>query len=85
MTMRWDEHGVFEAVVQTVVSGETFSFRWLPEPGPLVEITLLAEGEQTTRVQIVESGNLENPEGSAMAWRNGLSLLGDLAKSRIQQ
>ena len=79
MALRWDEHGVFEAVVESVIRGELFSFRWRPEPGPLVEITLQSEGRRTTRVQIVESGELEDPEQSALAWRNGLKLLGDLA------
>ena len=81
MTMRWDEHGAFEAVVESVKPGKLFSFRWQPEPGPLVEIRLLAKGKRTTRVQIVESGDLENPEQSGLAWRNGLKLLSELAQT----
>jgi uncharacterized protein YndB with AHSA1/START domain len=80
MTLRWDEHGAFQAVVESVIPGKLFSFRWQPEPGPLVEMTLQSEGDRTTRVQIVESGVLENPEQSALAWRNGLKLLSDLAR-----
>ena len=82
MTMRWPEHGAFDAVVESVTPGVNFSFRWQPEPGPLVQIELRAEGSSTTRVQIVESGELENPEQSALAWRNGLRLLSELAQSR---
>jgi uncharacterized protein YndB with AHSA1/START domain len=33
MTLRWDEHGAFEAVVESVIPGRLFSFRWKPEPG----------------------------------------------------
>lgn len=85
MTLRWDEHGAFEAVVDSVILGKLFSFRWQPEPGPLVEIRLLSEGEGTTRVQITESGELENPQQSALAWRNALKLLSDLAQSYHDQ
>ena len=83
MTMRWDEHGTFDAVVESVIPPKLFSFRWRPEPGPLVEITLRAENERGTRVQIVESGDLDNPEQSALAWRNGLALLSDLARREL--
>jgi uncharacterized protein YndB with AHSA1/START domain len=81
ITLRWDEHGTFDAVVESVIPKELFSFRWRPEPGSLVEIKLQPEGNYTTLVQIVESGELENPEQSALAWRNGLALLSDLARS----
>jgi uncharacterized protein YndB with AHSA1/START domain len=79
ITMRWDEHGTFEAEVEAVIRAKLFSFRWRPEPGPLVKITLEAAGPDTTRVQIVESGDLEDPEQSTLAWRNGLRLLSRLA------
>jgi uncharacterized protein YndB with AHSA1/START domain len=81
MTLRWDEHGAFAAVVEAVIPGKIFSFRWQPGPGPLVDITLQPEGSGTTRVQIAESGELENPEQSALAWRNGLNLLKELAEA----
>ncbi len=79
INMKWDEHGSFHAVVDAVVPPRLFSFRWRPEPGPVVTITLESAGPGTTRVQIVESGELENPDQSALAWRNGLSLLAKLA------
>jgi uncharacterized protein YndB with AHSA1/START domain len=79
ITMRWDEHGTFQAVVEAVTPAELFSFRWRPEPGPVVTITLEAAGEGRTQVRIVESGELEEPKQSALAWRNGLSLLAELA------
>ncbi len=83
MVLRWDEHGVFGAVVESVIPERLFSFRWQPEPGPLVEITLHAEGSRATRVQIVESGELEDPEQSGLAWRNALKLLGELAHVEV--
>jgi uncharacterized protein YndB with AHSA1/START domain len=67
--LRWDEHGTFHAVVESVVPESLFSFRWRPDPGPLVDITLHKVGSRATRVQIVESGGLEDPEQSALAWR----------------
>jgi uncharacterized protein YndB with AHSA1/START domain len=79
MSLRWDEHGVFKAIVESVIHGKLFSFRWQPEPGPLVEITLKLESSGTTHIQIVESGDLEDPEQSALAWRNGLKILKNLA------
>jgi uncharacterized protein YndB with AHSA1/START domain len=82
MSMRWDEHGEFPAVVESVVPPERFSFRWLPAPGPLVEITLVAEGDGT-RVRVVETGALEDAAQSALAWRNALALLRDLAARAI--
>jgi uncharacterized protein YndB with AHSA1/START domain len=78
MTLRWDEHGEFLAVVDEVVAPERFAFRWLPPPGPLVVITLEAEGDGT-RVRIVETGALEDAAQSALAWRNALGLLRELA------
>jgi uncharacterized protein YndB with AHSA1/START domain len=78
MSLRWDEHGEFAAVVESVVAPERFSFRWLPAPGPLVEISLAPDGEGT-RVRIVETGPLEDAAQSALAWRNALGLLRDLA------
>lgn len=83
MTLCWDQHGAFHAVVESVIPGKFFSFRWKPEPGSLVEMMLQAEGNRTTRVQIVESGDIENPEQSALAWRNGLKLLSDLAQTDV--
>ena len=59
MTLRWDEHGEFRAVVESLQPPELFSFRWLPAPGPLVEITLRAENGGT-RVRIVETGALDH-------------------------
>lgn len=82
MTLRWNEHGAFAAVVETVRPPESFAFRWLPGRDPLVVISLRAEGDRSTRVEIVESGQLENPEQSALAWRNGLALLRQLAAER---
>jgi uncharacterized protein YndB with AHSA1/START domain len=78
MTMRWDEHGEFAAVVEAVRPPELFSFRWLPAPGPLVEITLTAEAGGT-RVRVVETGEIEDADQSALAWRNALRLLQGLA------
>ena len=78
MSLRWDEHGEFPAVVESVVPGKLFSFRWLPAPGPLVDITLAPEAGGT-RVRVVETGALENADQSALAWRNALGLLRDLA------
>jgi uncharacterized protein YndB with AHSA1/START domain len=78
MTLRWDEHGEFRAVVEAVVPPQRFSFRWLPAPGPLVEVTLHAEGDGV-RVRIVETGQLEDAAQSALAWRNALGLLRELA------
>jgi uncharacterized protein YndB with AHSA1/START domain len=77
MTLRWDEHGEFRAVVESVRPPDLFSFRWLPAPGPLVEITLAPEGG-ATRVRIVETGVLEDAAQSALAWRNALGLLREL-------
>jgi uncharacterized protein YndB with AHSA1/START domain len=79
MTLRWDEHGEFSALVERVVAEQLFSFHWLPAPGPLVEISLTPEGA-STRVRIAETGVLEDPRQSALAWRNALGLLQGLAK-----
>ena len=79
--MRWDEHGTFAAEVEAVTRTKLFSFRWRTEAGPLVRITLESAGPDKTRVQIVESGELEAPEQSALAWRHGLSLLSVLAST----
>ena len=79
MTLRWDEHGAFPAVVEQVLEEQLFSFRWLPAPGPLVEITLTPDAD-ATRVRVVESGALEDPAQSALAWRNALGLLHELAQ-----
>jgi uncharacterized protein YndB with AHSA1/START domain len=80
MELRWDEHGIYEATVDSVVIGKKFSFRWLPDPGPLVEITLRAESDHGTLVTVVESGDLEDSAMTALSWRNGLELLQNLAK-----
>jgi len=82
MALRWDEHGEFAAVVEAVVPPRSFSFRWLPAPGPLVEITLDV-APSGTRVRVVETGELEDAAQSALAWRNALGLLRDLA-ARLQ-
>jgi uncharacterized protein YndB with AHSA1/START domain len=82
ITMRWDEHGAFQAVVKAVTPAKLFSFRWRPEPGPVVAITLESAAPGKTQVRVVESGELDDPKQSALAWRNGLSLLADLANSR---
>lgn len=79
MLLRWDEHGGFPARVEAVEPRRLFAFRWMPEPGDLVEITLTPEGASTW-VRIRESGTLEDAETSAMAWRNSLSLLVKLAE-----
>lgn len=78
MHLRWDEHGGFHARVEAVEPGRRFAFRWLPEPGDLVEITLSPQADATL-VRITESGALDDADTSAMAWRNSLSLLKDLA------
>jgi uncharacterized protein YndB with AHSA1/START domain len=78
MSLRWDEHGEFPAVVEAVRPPELFSFRWLPARDPLVEITLTAE-PGGTRVRVVETGALEDAAQSALAWRNALGLLQRLA------
>ncbi|MFC8093109.1 SRPBCC domain-containing protein [Streptomyces sp. NPDC057301] len=80
MVLRWDEHGAFPARVEAVQPGHRFAFRWLPEPGDLVEIALSPEGDGTL-VRITESGALEDAATSAMAWRNSLSLLIALAQA----
>ena len=80
MALRWDEHGEFTAVVEAVVPPKLFSFRWLSAPGPLVEISLDAVAGGT-RVRVVETGELEDAAQSALAWRNALDLLRDLADS----
>ncbi len=82
MALRWDEHGDFAAVVEAVVPPRSFSFRWLTAPGPLVEISLDAAADGT-RVRVVETGELEDAAQSALAWRNALGLLRDLA-ARMQ-
>lgn len=82
MTMRWDEHGTFHAVVETVTPPRLFSFRWRYESGPVVTITLDPVGADTTLVRIVESGELEDAAQSALAWRNGLRALSEIAKAR---
>ena len=46
---------------------------------------LETEGDCITRIQIVESGDLENPEQSGLAWRNALNLMSELARSRPEQ
>ncbi|WP_405592823.1 SRPBCC domain-containing protein [Streptomyces sp. NBC_01092] len=81
MLLRWDEHGAFPARVEAVDPGHRFAFRWLPEPGDLVEITLSAQ-DAGTLVRITESGALEDAATSAMAWRNSLSLLSELAQAQ---
>src|SRR5688572_7351815 len=81
MALRWDEHGDFAAVVEAVVPPRLVSFRWLPAPGPLVEINLDAVAGGT-RVRIVETGELDDAAQSALAWRNALGLLRDLAARR---
>lgn len=80
MVLRWDEHGAFPARVEAVEPGHRFAFRWLPEPGDLVEIALSPEGDGTL-VRITESGALEDAATSAMAWRNSVSLLIALAQA----
>ena len=65
LVMRWEEHGVFHAVVERVEAPSVFAFRWalVPDVAPeagnstLVEFTLAGEGE-ATRVRVVESGFL---------------------------
>ncbi|MFI9610693.1 SRPBCC domain-containing protein [Streptomyces sp. NPDC052023] len=79
MRLRWDEHGAFPARVETVEHGRRFSFRWLPEPGDLVDITLTPRPDGTL-VAVTESGTLEDSATSALAWRNALSLLVGLAR-----
>jgi len=79
--MRWDEHGTFEALVDSVFHARLFSFRWKLEPSSLVKITFEPVDKSKTRVRIEESGDIENPEQSALAWRNGLSLLVKLAET----
>ena len=79
ISLHWDEHGTFEATVESVVRPKLFSFRWQPEPSSLVEITLQPEGNDSTRVQIMRSGELAYPEQSALAWQNGLKILADMA------
>lgn len=81
ITMQWDEHGSFGAVVEAVTPGRLLAFQWRPDPGPIVTITLEAAGGGQTRVRIVEAGELEDPAQSALAWRNGLALLAALAMS----
>jgi uncharacterized protein YndB with AHSA1/START domain len=52
-------------VVETVDPPRRFSFRWNPAEGPepvagnsmLVEFTLVAEGQERTRLRVVESGH----------------------------
>ncbi|MFH9068376.1 SRPBCC domain-containing protein [Streptomyces alboflavus] len=80
MLLRWDEHGGFPARVEAVEPGHRFAFRWLPDPGDLVEITLTPAGAGTL-VRITESGTLDNAETSAVAWKNSLSLLARLAQN----
>lgn len=80
--MRWDEHGTFHAIVEAVIPPRLFSFRWRSEPGPVVTITLEPAGPDKTQVRIVESGELEDAAQSALAWRNGLSALAEIAKAR---
>lgn len=80
MLLSWDEHGGFPARVEAVEPDSRFAFRWLPEPGDLVEITLTPEGAGTL-VRITESGELEDADTSAMAWRNSLSPLTELART----
>jgi uncharacterized protein YndB with AHSA1/START domain len=63
MIVRWDEHGVVHARVETVEPPHRFAFRWArpmgAEPGlrntTLVEFTLGAEGDGTL-LRVVESG-----------------------------
>lgn len=81
ITMQWDEHGTFQAMIEAVTFAKLLSFQWMPEPGPVVTITLESAGPGKTQVQVVEAGELEDPEQSALAWRNGLSLLAELASS----
>lgn len=81
ITMQWDEHGIFHADVEAATPATLFSFRWRPAPGPLVTITLESVGHGKTLVRIVEAGELEDPEQSALAWRSGLGLLAKLADS----
>ncbi len=80
MHLRWDEHGGFAARVEAVEPRRRFAFRWLPEPGDLVEITLTPQAEATL-VRITESGALDDAATSAMAWSNSLALLAELARA----
>jgi uncharacterized protein YndB with AHSA1/START domain len=77
MHLRWDEHGTFDARVESVEPASRFAFRW--EAGDLVEITLTPHADATL-VRITETGALEDAETSASAWRNSLSLLKQLAE-----
>ncbi|MFD9887885.1 hypothetical protein ACFWY9_00985 [Amycolatopsis sp. NPDC059027] len=52
----------------------------LPEPGDLVDIAM-TPAEGGTQVRITESGTLADAGTSAIAWRNSLSLLRELASS----
>ncbi len=81
ISLNWDEHGTFEAIVESIIHPKHFAFRWQPEPSSFVEITLRPEGNDSTHIQITESGELENPEQSALAWHNGLKILAGIALS----
>ncbi|WP_069162080.1 SRPBCC domain-containing protein [Nocardia altamirensis] len=78
MVLRWDEHGSFPATVRTVEPQHRFTFEWHPLPGPVVEFALTPQ-DGGTRVDITETGELDDPDTSAMAWRNSLDLLRQLA------
>lgn len=81
ITMRWEEHGTFEALVENVFHSKLFSFRWKLEPNSVVEITLESVSTDKTRVRIEEYGEIDNPDQSALAWRNGLGLLVKLSQN----
>jgi uncharacterized protein YndB with AHSA1/START domain len=85
ISMKWDEHGVFEARIEKVIQEKLFSFQWLPESSCIVQISLQQIDDGKIKVQIEESGDLEDPVQSALAWRNGLNLLLKLCEKQASK
>lgn len=66
LVMVWKEHGTTRGVIEEVIPGRRFSFRWpsAPEtevgPGTSTRVTFtLEDAGQAVRVTVVESGFLE--------------------------
>ncbi|WP_166352908.1 SRPBCC domain-containing protein [Phytoactinopolyspora limicola] len=65
----WDDYGSFAARIERVEAPHKFSFRWAEDPdtslddGPstLVEFTLTAVDQHSTKVHVVESGFADFP------------------------
>ena len=68
--------------VWTLITNPKHFQTWYAFGGAEIDLRPGGAVSHATLVQIVESGDLENPAQSALAWRNSLTLLGELARRR---